>query len=242
MLGVQAAVIASDWAIPSRYKGKIIAKRVRYFTQKVLALTYDDGPDRKVTPKVLDALKAHNAKATFFVTGYQAQRYPDLMKRIVGEGHVIGIHTYTHASRPDYSKAISEIKRTADIIEKTTGKKTYIFRTPYGIVKNNYTKVALQQGYSVFLWTICSADATRKRIGSATIAKNVIHTPNPGDIVLLHDGPGHMATAIATQQILRELSASGYKFITLPDLLCKWDKYLETTSLSKSGKKLNKIT
>jgi chitin deacetylase len=85
---------------------------------------------------------------------------------------------------------------------------------------------ALRMGYPAFLWTISSADT--RPIAATVIARNVIHTPNPGDIVLMHDGQGHVETAKALEQILTELGAKGFRFVTLPELLRAGDRWLAT--------------
>jgi peptidoglycan/xylan/chitin deacetylase (PgdA/CDA1 family) len=88
-------------------------------------------------------------------------------------------------------------------------------------VDGNLTRAALARGYAAVLWTISSADT--RSIDADTIARNVIYTPNPGDIVLMHDGAGHQATADAVPRILRELGEAGFKFVTMPELLRAWD-------------------
>jgi peptidoglycan/xylan/chitin deacetylase (PgdA/CDA1 family) len=94
-------------------------------------------------------------------------------------------------------------------------------------MNNPLTQLAVEQGYAVIGWTVSSADTTA-HLAPATIAHNIIHTPNPGDIVLLHDGGGHGATAQALPQILKELGAAGWQFVTVPELLRAWDQWLAT--------------
>jgi peptidoglycan/xylan/chitin deacetylase (PgdA/CDA1 family) len=95
--------------------------------------------------------------------------------------------------------------------------------SPDGITKGSLCQTAVKQGYTGVLWTISSADSNP--IGADIIARNVIHTPNPGDIVLIHDGAGHTASAKALPQILKELSAAGFHFVTVPELLQAWQQW-----------------
>jgi peptidoglycan/xylan/chitin deacetylase (PgdA/CDA1 family) len=211
--------------IPAKYRGQIIRQRVRHFPRQLLALTFDDGPSPTITPRVLKTLREHQAHATFFVLGRSVKKWPELVRQAAEEGHAIGNHSYNHPSGTSASEAASQLERTAALIEQATGQKPRLFRPPYGITKGNLCQTALQQGYTAVLWTISSADS--RTIGAATIAHNIIHTPNPGDIVLMHDGETHAATAAALPQILTKLSAAGFEFVTLPELLQAWEQWQE---------------
>jgi peptidoglycan-N-acetylglucosamine deacetylase len=209
--------------IPAQFRGKIIHKRVRHFPAKLLALTFDDGPSPQITPTILKALRQYHAHATFFVVGRNAKAYPALVKQAAAEGHAIESHSWSHPSRCSPSAAASELAKTAAIIKKLTGRNPQLFRPPYGITTGNLCKQAQKQGYGVVLWTISTADSNR--IGPSVIARNAIHTPNPGDFVLMHDGAGHKATAQALPQVLRELTAAGFRFVTMPRLLQEWARW-----------------
>ncbi len=224
--GVPAAApgaSALDWTIPQQFRGHVVAKRVRFFSRRLLALTFDDGPDPKLTPQILDLLAEHRAHATFFVLGETAQGRGDLLRRMAAEGHVVGLHGFTHVARVTPEQAAASLDRTAAVIEKATGRRPTVFRPPYGLTGSNLTRMARRHGYAVILWTISSADT--RPIGAPVIARNVIHTPNPGDIVLMHDGSGHRATVEALPQILRELGQAGFQFVTVPELLRAWDEW-----------------
>ncbi|MCE5217339.1 polysaccharide deacetylase family protein [bacterium] len=228
----KATGAAADWAVPQRYQGKRISTRVRYFPHKLLALTFDDGPNPELTPTVLKTLAEHGAHATFFVLGRAAHAHPELLRAIVAGGHTLGSHSYTHPSTCTAEEARSELARTAAAIREATGERPTCFRPPYGIVDSKLTHLALSQGYCVFTWTISSADTAK--IDAAGIAHNVIHTPNPGDIVLMHDGPGHRETVKALPQILSELGAAGFRFVSLPELLRAWDQWLASSRAKAS--------
>jgi len=210
--------------LPPRFRGKLVATRVRGFPTRLLALTFDDGPSRNITPRILATLKKRNAHATFFELGSCIQGNEDLTKRIYAEGHAIGSHSYNHLSSASPEKALSELEKTRALIKACTGHSPQLFRPPYGITKGELHKTAIRQGYASVLWTISSAD-TDAHATIAKIANNVIHTPNPGDIVLMHDSSNHDFTARALPQILDELGASGYKFVTLPELFQAWDQW-----------------
>jgi chitin deacetylase len=225
------AQATSDWTVPKRYAGKVVAHRVRYFPQRLLALSFDDGPDPTITPRVLKALATYHAHAMFFVLGAKAKRHPELLRRIAAAGHAIGNHSFSHPSSTSADGAKREIQDTEAAIRAAVGRRPTCFRPPYGILKGNLAHVAESLGYCVVTWTISTADT--RPISSSLIASNVIHTPNPGDIVLMHDGPGHGATAAALPVILRDLSAAGYRFVTIPELLRAWDQWLRSRPAGK---------
>jgi chitin deacetylase len=199
---VVAARVAPTVAVPRRYRGQVLRQRVRHFPEKLLALTFDDGPDPQVTPVVLATLKRHEARATFFVLGRNVRRWPELVRQAAAEGHAIGSHAYSHPERCSPAEARRQLAETANLIEQANGQRPTLFRPPYGITTGNLCEAALGEDYTAVLWTISSADS--RPISAVTIAQNVIHTPNPGDIVLMHDGAGHAATAKALEQILTE--------------------------------------
>ncbi len=217
-------MIAATWSqaispdgIPPRFRSKIIRSRVTGIRDKLLALTFDDGPDSVNTPRILDALRHHHAHATFFVLGAQARLHPELVRRIVSEGHALGSHSWSHPSRVSPQRAREEVESTEALLKKVTGQPPILFRPPYGILKNGLASVAQKKGNAVILWTISSADT--RPISTRQIADNIIHTPDSGDIALMHDGPGHIKTAEAVPTILDELGRSGWRFVTVPQLL-----------------------
>lgn len=222
----------ADWSIPKRYRGKLVAMRVRHFPEKIIALTFDDGPSANITPKVLKALAEHGARATFFVQGVNAKRHPELLKAIVAQGSVIGNHSYSHPKQVSPAGAVREINRTAEIIRRATGHGPCCFRPPYGITRGNLAHVASKECYPVVTWTVSTADASH--VPAEEMVTNVLDTPSPGDIVLMHDAADHGPTAEAVPQILDRLSAMGYRCVTIPDLLRAWDQWLTSTGKLKT--------
>jgi peptidoglycan/xylan/chitin deacetylase (PgdA/CDA1 family) len=209
--------------IPASDRGTLIVDRLGSFDGKVIALTFDDGPDPVVTPAVLRTLKQFGAKATFFVMGGAAKANPDLVRQMVREGHAVESHTWSHMKRPSDADAVRELDRTADLIEELTGRRPQCFRPPYGFTTSAYTKAAVREKYCVLTWTLGSDDTAK--IDSAGIANNIVQHPHPGAIVLLHDSRIHQSTASSLVSVLRTLTDAGWRFVTVPELLCERDRW-----------------
>jgi cellulose synthase/poly-beta-1,6-N-acetylglucosamine synthase-like glycosyltransferase/peptidoglycan/xylan/chitin deacetylase (PgdA/CDA1 family)/spore germination protein YaaH len=200
----------------------------------LVALTFDDGPDPTWTPKILDLLKAEQVPATFFIIGENGQANPQLVKRIVAEGHDIGNHSYTHPNLGELPAPITdlELNATQRLIESLTGHSTTLFRAPYfgdaepttpdevdPIVrarKLGYLTVGLHVDPDD--WARPNADS----IVTRTIDGVTGHAPNDtghGQVVLLHDGGGdRQQTLAALPRIIHELRARGYRFVTVSEL------------------------
>jgi peptidoglycan/xylan/chitin deacetylase (PgdA/CDA1 family) len=188
-------------------------------TVKPIALTFDDGPWPHTTGQVLDILKKNNVKATFFVVGRQVQTYPQLLKRIVADGHALGNHTWSHQyHRYDSAGAAREIDRTTQLVYKLTGIETVLFRPPGGILNNGLAAYAQQKKYAVVMW---SADSLDWRYGSpSTLTNRVLKETSAGGIVLMHDGGGNRAKTVqALPQLIAQLKKRGYTFVTVQELM-----------------------
>jgi peptidoglycan/xylan/chitin deacetylase (PgdA/CDA1 family) len=193
-------------------------------SEKVIALTLDDGPDPKYTPLVLELARKHHIALTFFVTGEHVRLYPELARRIVAEGHVIGNHTWSHKIMLGLSESedVAEIEACGGEIEKVCGRGTRLFRPPKGRVDDNVARAAAALGYQVVLWSVAveHRDATTPQ----AMAQRVIQRVHPGSIVLAHDyhprqGGGGDRTVAALAIIVVELEKQGYRFVTVPELL-----------------------
>ncbi len=186
--------------------------------RRVVALTFDDGPHPQLTPKLLDILKAHNAKATFFVIGRNAAEYPDIMKRIVAEGHEVGNHSWSHPALPRLSRARldDEISRTTKIIEQTTGRPVTIMRPPYGAI-NASVRQALTRDHklNVIMWSVDPLDWKYRNAGRVT--QQLVSGAHPGGILLAHDI--HPSTVQAIPTTLESLKAKGYEFATVSEII-----------------------
>jgi cellulose synthase/poly-beta-1,6-N-acetylglucosamine synthase-like glycosyltransferase/peptidoglycan/xylan/chitin deacetylase (PgdA/CDA1 family)/spore germination protein YaaH len=204
-----------------------------------IVLTFDDGPDPIWTPKILDILKAENVKAAFFIVGENGQANPDLVKRIVADGHEIGNHSFTHPNLGEVPHQVTELElnTTQRLIESVTGRSTRLFRAPYfGDAEPRTpdevepTVVAQNLGYiSVGLhidpddWKLTNDDGsphTADQMVQAVLDQAAISTPEErGNVVLMHDSGGdRSATVAALPQIIHDLHARGYEFTTLSDL------------------------
>lgn len=192
-----------------------------------IAITFDDGPSRRYTPAILDILKQKGVRATFFVTGKQVHKYPEIAKRIVAEGHDIGNHTYSHRELvPATRRAIlRQLRRTDKLIEATTGKKTRLFRPPRGIYSNAVRKLLIKEGYQMVLWTVSGVDW--QGVSAGRVARRVLRYVRPGGIILLHDGgalirkdgASRRNTVEALPSIIDGLREKGYRIVSLSHLL-----------------------
>ncbi|MHB1653367.1 MAG: polysaccharide deacetylase family protein [Desulfitobacteriaceae bacterium] len=183
--------------------------------QKVVALTFDDGPDPAFTEPILVILKQKQVKATFFVIGENVYQNPSILRRIVAEGHEIGNHSYTH--NYNRNKVATEIKKTDEVVYTVTGKHTHFYRPPGGYASKSQIETIKNQGYVVTLWSIDSKDW--RRPGVDRIVDNVLGNISPGSIVLFHDGGGFRSQTVeALERVIDALRADGYRFVTLSEL------------------------
>lgn len=194
--------------------------------RKICYLTFDDGPDISVTTKVLDTLKKYNIKATFFVVYKDGRKERELYKRIVNEGHTIGVHTASHNYAKIYSSVeeyLNDFNRCAEQIERVTDVKPEIFRFPGGSI-NSYNSSLyheliaemIRRGYTYYDWNVACDDASRPYVASDTIRDNVLNSTSiEKKVVLMHDGKGHETTAEALPEIIEGLSEQGYEFAAL---------------------------
>ncbi|OXM15430.1 polysaccharide deacetylase family protein [Paenibacillus herberti] len=195
-------------------------------SEKEISLTFDDGPDPQYTPKLLDLLARHGARATFFVVGAHAERHPELLKRMKDEGHTIGIHNYVHKAnwimRPKAVK--KQISLTAEVIERSTGETPVFYRPPWGIV--NLFDFSKKGQYKIVLWSGIFGD-WRAHEDSNRLKRRLLKKLKPGEVVLLHDcgltlgadanAPAQMLEAL--QYYLEEGTRKGYRFVTVPELI-----------------------
>lgn len=196
--------------------------RVRYSSvttdQPVLAMTFDDGPHPSLTPKLLDLLKERNIKCTFFVIGQNAARYPDIMRRIVAEGHEIANHTYTHCSLTSRSDAQirTELQKSEEAIVRITGVRPRLIRPPYGATNKRIEQWIYNDfGYSTILWSVDPQDW--RRPGVSVVTSRLVNGAHKGAIMLAHDI--HPPTITAMPAMFDQLLAKGYRFVTVSQLM-----------------------
>lgn len=184
--------------------------------EKRIALTFDDGPDPVITPKVLAELRAHGVKATFFVLGERVRLHPEILQAIVADGHEIGNHTYSHRhlSRVSNEEIEDEIVRTQVLIKAATGVNPILFRPPYGTLRPDSRTVLAKLNLTSILWSVDPKDWSIREEGK--MYDDLIAHVHNGSIVLCHDI--HHAIVDALPRILDTLLAEGYQFTTVSDL------------------------
>lgn len=207
-----------DNTIPDRFKGRTIKEINLTTDEKVIALTFDDGPWPKITEQVLDILRENNIKATFFWVGQALNNHKEIGQKVAAEGHVIANHTWNHRyHKVSQATAAREIESTADLIKELTGIETTIFRPPGGVEDNGLVDYVHKKDYINVMW---SSDSKDWYASANSIKNNVLKSAKPGRIVLLHDGGGNrIETVKALPEIIAELKKQGYRFVTIPELL-----------------------
>ncbi len=189
--------------------------------KKRVALTFDDGPHYKYTAEILDILDEYGAKATFFVVGELAERYPELILRELAEGHEIGNHTYTHPLRSGSSDALlEEAAKTTELLESTFDYSPVLFRPPGGNISGSMIESICASGYKCVLWSwrMDTRDWASPPVES--VVQTVLRDVKFGDIILFHDNVyGTSPTAEALEIILPELIERGYSFVTVSELI-----------------------
>ncbi|RJG21013.1 polysaccharide deacetylase family protein [Paenibacillus thiaminolyticus] len=190
---------------------------------KRIALTFDDGPDPKNTPAILELLKQHDAKATFFLVGWRVKDNPELVKRTVREGHEVGNHSYYHKY---FRRGISaaEIKedmmKAHRVIKEVTGTAPHLYRPPGGYYNQQLVDVARANDYRIVMWSWHQDTKDWSSPGVQRIVNKVLNSARNGDIVLMHDfAEGRAQTVEALKQILPELKKRGYSIVTVSELM-----------------------
>lgn len=187
-------------------------------TQPVVAMTFDDGPHPSLTPKLLDILKAKNIKCTFFVIGENAKAYPNIIRRIIAEGHEIAAHTYTHCSLTSRSddQIRSELKRSEEVLMAAANYRPQLIRPPYGAINTRIKQLMFSEfGYSTIMWSVDPQDW--RRPGVSVVTSRLVNGAHPGAIMLAHDI--HPPTIQAMPAMFDQLLAKGYQFVTVSQLM-----------------------
>jgi len=186
-----------------------------------IALTFDDGPHGAITGQLLDLLKRLHVKATFFVVGTMADKWPDLLKRALAEGHELANHTYDHTRLPLLSDAQveQELRLGAESVERATGFKPRLFRPPGGEYDPRIETIARKLGQTMVLWTVDPGDFVPR--GPEVVIQRTLRRVHNGAIILLHDGMPQTLAALPT--IVTRLRADGFKFATCTQMLAAGD-------------------
>ena len=195
------------------YRAETVAANSMADSKKI-ALTFDDGPHPYYTEQLLDGLKERNVKATFFVLGKHAEQYPELVKRMSDEGHLIGNHTYSHVqlNKRNSEAFKEELKKTSELIEELTGQEVQYVRPPYGTWDKKF-----EEELNMFpvLWNIDPLDWSSSNVPG--IVKKVTSKARENSIILMHDE--YKTTVTAALQVIDELQKQGYEFVTVDELL-----------------------
>ena len=186
--------------------------------QPYIAMTFDDGPHPKNTPRLLDMLRERNIKATFYVIGRNVDLYPNVLRRTVSEGHEIGNHTYTHPilSKLGDSTVREELTKCRDAVARAAGVKPRTLRPPYGaLLQRQREWIHNELEYPTIMWSVDPLDW--KRPGTSVVTSRILSNTTPGAIVLAHDL--HASTVDAMPATLDGLLRKGFKFVTVSQLL-----------------------
>jgi peptidoglycan/xylan/chitin deacetylase (PgdA/CDA1 family) len=213
-VGALAALMAGGHLIHDHEKA---IKKVPT-SQKVVALTFDDGPHQKTTPTLLAVLAAKDVRATFFIVGENGARYPQLLTAIVAGGHEVANHTYDHriATRISRDDFFADLARTEAVITSAAPKSTF-FRPPGGGYNDRLVWELRQHGYTTILWSVDPRDWEDSSVSRT--AGYVLKHSFPGAIILLHEGNGAIHTPEAVAKIIDGLREQGYSFLTVGELL-----------------------
>ena len=169
-------------------KWNYFIKSINVGKSEGISLTFDDGPDPKITKKILDVLELAGAKATFFVIGEKAEQHPDLINLIISKGHTLGNHSWSHHAGIGLfskQKLLAEFNQCSQKIEELTGEKVTYLRPPFGVTNPRYEYVLKNTGLRSIGWSIRSYDTSEKN--EQKLLHRISSQLNPGSIVLLHD-------------------------------------------------------
>jgi len=194
--------------------------------EKIIYLTFDDGPTPEITDWTLNILKQYKAKATFFCIGKNVEKHPEVFNKIVSEDHAIGNHTYNHVkgwktSSKDYIKNIvdaqNSINNQQSTINNRKSKIINLFRPPYGQIKPKQIKALSKLNYKIIMWSVLSVDWD-KAISKEKCLENVINNTSSGSIVVFHDSKkASINMQYALPKVLDYFSKKGYVFKRIPE-------------------------
>ncbi|TAF65172.1 MAG: polysaccharide deacetylase family protein [Cytophagales bacterium] len=191
-------------------------------TQKKVALTFDDGPDLTFTPEILEVLKSYGIKATFFLVGFKIQRHPEVVEKMLEEGHIIGNHSYSHL---DFEKLSMEemfdkqVQRNESLMRDGFDVQPIFIRPPYGKITNEQVLYLANKGYKIINWSIDTYDWQKEQT-SEQIADSVMRHIHDGAIILLHSGGENKQNTVkALPDIIARIRQMGFSIVTVNELL-----------------------
>ncbi|MFC8494250.1 polysaccharide deacetylase family protein [Streptomyces sp. NPDC057235] len=206
---------------PPTYRRALPPVRQRPFLSvagagRSMVLTFDDGPDPRHTPAILDTLRRHDCRAMFFVCGEMAVENQDLLRRMAAEGHVVGNHSWSHPLIPELRPSLirDELGSTSEVVERALGTAPLWYRAPYGAWNRHSFEIGAELGMEPLAWTVDTLDW--KEPGTDSIVRRVLDGAAPGVVVLNHDAGGDRSQSVAAlRRYLPELLDAGYR-ITVP--------------------------
>ena len=204
LTGVLLWPLARDETLPADASAELPAE-IKY-----IALTFDDGPRRETTARLLDGLKERGASATFFLVGEQITDHADLVERMAAEGHQVGNHTWSHVRLGKAPEGTEEVRMTEEALENLLGEEGYWLRPPYGLVDEGATIPV-----PMVKWSVDPRDWEKRN--TEQVVQAVLRDAGPNSIVLLHDI--YPASVDAALQIVDALQKEGYWFVTVEELL-----------------------
>ncbi len=194
-------------------------------TEKKIAFSFDASWGSEFTPRILEILRENNIKTTFFLTGFWIEKYPDLVKKIVAEGHELGNHTWTHPhlNALDKQSIKQELELVHAALTKLTAVEPKLFRPPFGEYSNKVIETTNELGYLAIQWSIDSLDW--KDISKQEVVQRVSSRLHPGAIILFHNNGLHTADALT--EIIAQAKKQGYSIVPISELLHQTDWYID---------------
>lgn len=215
LLGVLAALVWASADIGSGVYLKALCRAES--ADKVVALTFDDGPDADATPRVLDLLKRHGVRATFFVVGEQARQNPELIHRMVAEGHTVAGHSYYHLPQSTLwssQRYTEELFRCNDVVARLTGLRMRLYRPPFGVTNPPIARAVKNLGLIPVGWSVRSLDTITKN--RDRVVDRVMRGLRGGDVILLHDRLENSEELL--EKLLTALRTQHYTTATVDEL------------------------
>ncbi len=215
LLGVLAALVWASADIGSGVYLKALCRAES--ADKVVALTFDDGPDADSTPRVLDLLKRYDVRATFFVVGEQARQNPELIHRMVAEGHTVAGHSYYHLPQSTLwssQRYTEELFRCNDVVARLTGLRMRLYRPPFGVTNPPIARAVKNLGLIPVGWSVRSLDTITKN--SDRVVDRVMRGLRGGDVILLHDRLENSEELL--EKLLTALRTQHYTTATVDEL------------------------
>ena len=201
-----------------------------------IALTIDAAWDADKTPFILDTLDKYNVKATFFLCGVWVKQYPEFVKEIAKRGHEIGNHslTHPHMNRMDAIAIQKELSDLDDMLQELTGKRSTLFRPPFGEYNDTVIKAAHEAGYEVIQWTRDTVDWKQDR-SAQTILDGVLKKLQSGDIILCHNNGYKIETYLPV--LLETAQQKGFTFVTVSELLLSGETSIDNNGIQQTRKR-----